>query len=239
MDDSESPAVGAGSALLDLQAIAKRSGDPALCSAVRRVAWQMAHTADRCAGAQASAQSLSARLDVIIAQRDEAVTALRTSGLPARLKRQADELARVMAHMKDLVAERDEARRAWDNLRAEVAKLKAALKAKPAAPPEPPKSSKSKQPAIFDTIPPVEPSAEESAMMAERAVVVAEAERLTALGKRRSADEHARLIALQAKLAEFAPRVKAFKAIRHAKLMALQAEALAAEARKTAGLATP
>jgi hypothetical protein len=53
-------------------------------------------------------------------------------------------------------------------------------------------------------------------MMAERAVVVAEAERLTALGKRRSADEHTRLVALQAKLAEFAPRVKAFKAIRKA-----------------------
>ncbi len=68
---------------------------------------------------------------------------------------------------------------------------------------------------------------------------MAEAERLTALGKRRTADEHARLVALQAKLAEFAPRVKAFKAIRHAKLMALQAEALAAEAMKTAGLATP
>lgn len=94
IDDSERPAVGAGSALADLQAIARRSGDPALSSAVRRVAWQMAPTADRCAGAEASAQSLSARLDVIIAQRDEAVTALRTSGLPARLKKQADELPR-------------------------------------------------------------------------------------------------------------------------------------------------
>jgi hypothetical protein len=52
------------------------------------------------------------------------------------LKKQADELTRVMAHMKDAIAERDEARQAWDNLRGEVSKLKAALKAKPAPAPE-------------------------------------------------------------------------------------------------------
>jgi hypothetical protein len=67
---------------------------------------------------------------------------------------------------------------------------------------------------------------------AQRAVV-SEYERLTALEKRRNADEHARLIALQAKLAEFTPRVKAYKAVRHAKLMALQAEALANEAKNS------
>jgi hypothetical protein len=230
IDESAGPLVGAGSALADLQAIARRSGDPGLSSAVRRVAWQLAHTADRCAGAGASAESLSARLDVVIAQRDEAVTALRTSGLPARLKKQADEFTRAMQQAKNVAAERDEARKAWERLRTENADLKKQLAALKAKPSEPPKAPKPKQPAVFDTISPVEPGPEEVAMMAQRAQVVAEVEPLIALGKRRNAVEHARMVALQAQLAEFAPKVKAFKAARHAELMARQSAALAQEA---------
>jgi len=45
----------------------------------------------------------------------------------------------------------------------------------------------------------------------------------------------ARMVALRAQIAEFAPKVKAFKAARHAELMARQAAALRAEALRAMG----
>jgi hypothetical protein len=253
--DCSIPATGAGSVIADLQAIAKRSGDPALSSATRRISWQLAHAEDRRASADAAAQSLSERFEIIVKQRDEAVTAARVAGtapnaaLQARIERQGAEVTRAIKQAKDAIEERDEMRWVWESLRIETADLKTRLaeitkqkadiaaqnvslnkhvaelrKTKPSKPPPPP------HPAVFDTIPPVEPGPDEVVLVAQRTMVLAEVERLSTLGKHRTPAAHARLVALQAQLAEFAPKLKALKAARHAELMARQAAALAKEA---------
>jgi hypothetical protein len=214
-------------ALAELQAAGKRLSDPALMAAIRRVSRQCVRDAQRCAAAEAKVTQLAAQVEVLMHQRDEALVANR--GMPERLERIGAEFKRAMQQLNHATAQRDEARLALERLRAEGAVRKTEVI------PASPKPSKPKQPAIFDTIPPIEPSPEEIALMSQRASVVAEVDQLNAIGKKRSAAQAARLVVLQAELAEFAPKVKAFKAVRHAKLMALQSEALANEARKAAG----
>jgi hypothetical protein len=247
-DVSALPLTGAGSALGDLQTIARRADNPALMSAVRRVAWQLANATDRIATVERQAQSLSERFETVVKQRDELSTTLRTNGsgtpaaLQARIERQGEEVRRAILAAKAAELERDEARMNWEKLRDDNQKLRSELgtfkSAKPGVPGEPPKAPK--KPVVPDyilAIPAPEPSAEEATMMAERAKVVAEADRLVALGKKRSPTEHARLVTLQAMIAEFAPKVKAYKAARHAERMRREAEVMAAEAMKAAGLA--
>ena len=247
-DVSALPITGAGSALGDLQAIARNSGDQALQSAVRRVAWQVAHISDRLTAAERIAQTTSSRLSVIVGQRDELAETVRRNGLSAndalqaRIERQQSEVKRALAQAKAAIAEWDEARRNREALRVENPKLRsdngALNSAKPGAPGEPPKAPK--KPPIPDyiaAIPAPEPSAEEAALLDERAKIVAEVDRLTAVGKsKRTPDQHVQMLALQARLAEFAPKVKAFKMARHAERMRREAEAMAAEAMKAAGL---
>jgi hypothetical protein len=109
---------------------------------------------------------------------------------------------------------------------------------KPGAASEPAKAPKKPPiPDFIAAIPAPEPSAEEVALLDERAKIVAEVDRLTAVGKsKRTADQHVQLLALQAQLAGFAPKVRAFKMARHAERMRREAEAMAAEAMKAAGL---
>jgi hypothetical protein len=246
IDESALPITGAGSAIADLQALARRSGDLSLSSAVRRVSWQLAHTADRLSTSEAAAESLSARFETVIRQRDEAVTALRVSGggapaaLQARIERQGAEVKRAIEAARDATAERDEMRAAWETLKVENQKLRSELgtlkSAKPGTPTEQPKATKPKVSEAVAAIPPVEPSAEEAAMMAARAQVVAQVDRLTALGKGRTPAQQAQMVALQRQLGEYAPKVKAFKMQRHAKKMALEADVMAREALAAAGL---
>jgi hypothetical protein len=245
IDESALPITGAGSAIADLQALARRSGDLSLSSAVRRVSWQLAHTADRLSTSEAAAESLSARFETVIRQRDEAVTALRVSGggapaaLQARIERQGAEVKRAIEAARDATAERDEMRAAWETLKVENQKLRSELgafkSAKP-APAEQPKAPKPKVSEAVAAIPPVEPSPEEAALLAARAQVVAQVDRLTALGRQRTPAQQAQMVALQRQLGEFAPRVKAFKMARHAKKMALEADVMAREALAAAGL---
>jgi hypothetical protein len=224
-------------ALTELQAAGKRLSDPALMAAIRRVSGQLVRDAQRCATAEAKVVQLAAQVEVLMRQRDEALAANR--GMPERLELLGAEFKRAVQQRKDAVAQRDQARLALERLRAEgvAQKTSAPNISQREAIPAAPKAPKPKQPAIFDTIPPIEPSPEEIALMSQRASVVAEVDQLNAIGKRRNAAQAARLAVLQAQLAEFAPKVKAFKAARHAKLMALQSEVLANEALKAAGLA--
>jgi hypothetical protein len=214
---------GAGSAIADLQTIAKRSGDPTLSSAVRRVSWTLAHTASRLATAEAATSSLSERFEVVIRQRDEAVTLMRESGLPARLERQEVEARRAIQSAKDALWECDEWRMAWDALRAENEVLRAqnaALQtiAAPGAVSLPPVNPK--VPSLVD----------EFAVLDERDRLGSEIKALSELGASRTPAQKARMLVVQKRLNEIAPAVKSAKAARHEALLRKKAAAAAGKA---------
>jgi hypothetical protein len=110
--------------------------------------------------------TLSTQIDVLTIQRDEAQAAiveLRRTGTPARLAAVGQELRKAVQTANDAIAERDEARGAWDKLRIEVKTLRpevADLKAQFAAKPPPAASNeaptpKRKLPEALRNIPPV------------------------------------------------------------------------------------
>jgi hypothetical protein len=149
----------------------------------------------------------------------------------------AEEVKRAVQQRNDAILERDEARAAWDKLRVEVANLRSSPPQGVGASVKPAEPAKKKQPpdALLN-VPPVEPGPAETALLAKRAVLVEQQQRLQdeakRLGKVRGADARAKLVAINEQLAAFAPAVKAFKASRHAELMARQAQALRVEAEK-------
>jgi hypothetical protein len=221
-------------AILDLRAAGKRIGDVDLMSVIRRVSRQAASDAQRCAAAEEKAAKAAEQIEILTRQRDEALVQCRT-GSPARLARMAEEVKRAVQQRNDAILERDEARAAWDKLRIEVANLRLGspqgVGAKPAEP-----AKKKPPPDALLNIPPVEPGPAETALLAKRAVLVEQQQRLQdeakKLGKVRGADARAKLVLINEQLAAFAPAVKAFKAARHAELMARQAQALRVEAEK-------
>jgi hypothetical protein len=217
-----------GDAITDLRAAGKRLGDAALTTVIRRVSWQAARDAQRCAAAEAQAAQSVAQIDVLTRQRDEALARCRT-GTPARLEHMAGQLKQVMGKLGETASERDKLRIEVANLQTKLA-ARANASAKPAEPP------KKKLPEALLNVPPVEPDPQETALLAQRAVLVEEQQRLQEeakrLGKVRGVSARARLTEINAQLAEFAPKVKGFKAARHAELMARQAAALRDEAVK-------
>lgn len=225
-------------ALAALRAAGIRLRDPELESLIRNVRWQFAHLEQRVVTAEGEARKATAQAENLMRQRDRALAECRD--MPARLERQATEMRRAIQQAKDAISERDEARWNWDRIRAENQKLRSengALGGKTTAAAPAPKAPKPKVSEAVANLPPIEPSAEEAAMMAARAQVVAAVDRLIALGKKRNPAQQAELVALQDQLGKFAPQVKAYKMQRHAKKMALEAEVIAAEAMKAAGLA--
>ncbi len=74
---------GVENAIADLRAAGKRLGDAALMTVIRRVTWQAARDAQRCAAGEAQAAQAAAQIDVLTRQRDEALARCRT-GTPAR-----------------------------------------------------------------------------------------------------------------------------------------------------------
>jgi hypothetical protein len=213
IDTNSAPPKGA---IANLQTIGKRIADAELTAAIRAVAYQCTRDSQALEAATKTNGELTSRLAVVTRQRD---TALRDArDLPDRIERLSVEYRAAMAQTRTAIAERDEARGAWERLRVE----NEALKAKPA----PAKPKRLKQPETFANVPDVEPGSEEVAMMAERAKVVAEVDRLVAIGKtKRTGAQQAQLVVAQTQLATFAPKVKAFKAARHAERMARGAAA--------------
>jgi hypothetical protein len=126
-----------GDAIADLRAAGKRLGDLDLTAIIRRVRWQFDRHVQRSAAAEAQAARSAAQVDVLTRQRDligrqrdEAVAQVRQlqrSGPDARLERLSAEFKRAMAERNNAVRERDEVRAVLERLRKEVANGKTAF----------------------------------------------------------------------------------------------------------------
>jgi hypothetical protein len=186
--------------------------------------WQAKRLSARVAAAEMLAEKQTQQIAVLTAQRDEAIAASRASaGLQARLERQQEEVARALTAAKAAVAERDEARAAWDTLRIENARLRKEIETLKARPPQP-------RPALIS-----DAALEEETVLAERRgalvseqqVLQAEQTQLKELGQQlsqRALEIKASLADLQRALEADARRFKTLKVARNNEISRLERE---------------
>jgi hypothetical protein len=190
----------------------------------RRARWTENRASTRLAIAEAQLGKQATQIEILTKQRDDAIAAGRAAaGLQPRLERQQAEVARALSAAKAAVAERDEARAAWDTLRLENEKLRKQVDALKvlAAPVKPALISDAaiaEEDALADR---------RAALIAEQQALQAEQAQLKELGQHlspRAIEIKAKLADLQRSLEADAKRFKTLKTARNVEITRLERE---------------